>query len=244
MGITKKCIKTRKNKKRNKKSVKARNKKYFGGALFDSSEAFEILPDLNNLLQKKCPNLEIRIGMMTEMPGKINVYSPRLKNSILICLYYENECIASIQLFKNDENIELRSFTNETFSGKKYNTLLRFVLVIIGNKIKVNGQYITNLHSSALNPVSAHLLMTKFDSLPVMDDSNEIFIHYMNNLYKKEREPSDMYKVVTEFYKTNKEPISFEIPLTSELIEKSMNNFNLLVGEINPSNIEKQITCP
>ena len=241
---------TKQNKKRSKTRVKTRkhvktiNKQYFGGALFDPSETHEMLSDLNNLLQKKCSNLEIRIGMMTEMPGKINVYSPKLKNSILVCLYYNNDCIASIQLFKNDENIELRSFTNEMFSGKKYNTLLRFVLILISNKIKVNGQNITVLHSSALNPISAHLLMSKFNSMPVMDESNDIFLHFMNNLYKKEREPGDMYKVVNEFYKINKEPIEFEIPLTREIIDKSMKNFKILVGEINPDDITKQLICP
>ena len=242
--IIKKSIKrTLKNKKKNKNKRK-NIKKYLGGALFDISETLHELDYLNSLLQKKCHNLDIRIGMMTEMTGQLKTYSPKLKNSLLICLYYNNDCISSIQLVIND-GIEIRSFTDKIYNGKKYNTLLRFVLIIISNKIKVNGEYINKLYSSATNPISAHLLMKNFDSTPRMDETNDEFIYFMDNIYKGDKE--NINNVVSKFYETNAQnvlPILFDIILTDELIGKSLENFKMIIGEINPDNLDKQIKCP
>ena len=241
--IKKSIKRTLKNKKKNKNKRK-NIKKYLGGALFDISETLHELDYLNSLLQKKCHNLDIRIGMMTEMTGQLKTYSPKLKNSLLICLYYNNDCISSIQLVIND-GIEIRSFTDKIYNGKKYNTLLRFVLIIISNKIKVNGEYINKLYSSATNPISAHLLMKNFDSTPRMDETNDEFIYFMDNIYKGDKE--NINNVVSKFYETNAQnvlPILFDIILTDELIGKSLENFKMIIGEINPDNLDKQIKCP
>ena len=131
------------------------------------------------------------------------------------------------------------------YNGKKYNTLLRFVLIIISNKIKVNGEYINKLYSSATNPISAHLLMKNFDSTPRMDETNDEFIYFMDNIYKGDKE--NINNVVSKFYETNAQnvlPILFDIILTDELIGKSLENFKMIIGEINPDNLDKQIKCP
>ena len=123
---------------------------------FDESAALSELAELNSLLQNKCPNLEIRIGSISKMKGKLSTYPSRSKHQFLVCLFYEENCISSIQIIEN-EGIEIRSYTDADYNGKKYNTLLRIVVAIIGNKIKINGKYIHTLYSSATNPISAHL---------------------------------------------------------------------------------------
>lgn len=245
---------TKRNIRRNKKKIiKSRKKIYLGGAIFDiSSKTTEILDNLNLLVKKKCSNLEIRIGMMTEMTGEIYAYSKRLKNSILICLYYNNDCISSIQLIQGDDDeIELRSFTNKIYEGNKYNTLLRNILIVIGNTINFEGNPLTKVVSYAVNPISAYLIIKNFGILPLMVNSKgrkTDISYFIDEYYEKEGKPKpeDINTIIKDFYKnTNSIPLTFEIPLINEeLINSSFENIKILVGEIDTDNIEKQIKCP
>ena len=243
--------KSRRNFRKNKKKhIKSRKKIYLGGAIFNtSSKTTEMLNDLNALLRKKCNNLELRVGMMTEMTGEIYAYSRKLKNSILICLYYNNDCISSIQLMQDDDgNIELRSFTDRTYEGNKYNTLLRNILIVIGNTIMFKDKPIIKVMSYATNPISAHLIMKNFNIFPSLVDSygNKTDISYFMDKYKQDGKTGDTNTIVQEFYKSNNSvPIAFEIPLTDEgLINQSFDKIKILVGEIDVDNVDKQIKCP
>ena len=243
--------KSRRNFRKNKKKhIKSRKKIYLGGTIFNiSSKTTEMLYNLNNLLKNKCSNLEIRVGMMTEMTGEIYAYSRRLKNSILICLYYNNDCISSIQLNQDEDGgVEIRSFTNKTFEGNKYNTLLRNVLIVIGNTIMFKGNPITKVMSYAVNPISAQLIMKNFNIFPLLMDSygNKTDLSYFMDEYKKDGKTGDINTIIQEFYKTsNSIPIVFEIPLTDEeLINKSFDKIKTLLGEIDAENLDKQIRCP
>ena len=237
-------------------------KTIFGGSPFDLSNVPKVLTELNNILHKNCPNLELRVGMLTELPGELYVYSPKAKGSVLICLYYNGNCIASIQLVINDGYLELRSFTNKTYSGKKYNSLLRYVMVIVVPSIQLHGMPVTKVHSSATNPISAHFLMKHFHSFPIMgEDDNPDFVYFIEKVYKTKREPDDMpalvgrtpYSKREEFddsmekrrrsfvdridafyqkYASSNLSIDFEIPLTDELKEKSLRDFTMLANKI------------
>ena len=251
MRNTKKHKKQIRKSKKVKKSIKHKN--YLGGSIFNiSSKTTELLDILNTLLKKKCSNLEIRVGMMTEMVGEINAYSKKLKNSILICLYYNNNCMASIQLnsIEGGTMVELRSFTNEMYEGNKYNSLLRYILMVIGNTITFNGNPITKVISDAINPISYYLIMKNFDILPLIidNDGNETdFGYFINKEYKQERKPGDIDIIIKKFYEKypSSAAIIFEIPLTNEeLNNKSFDKIKMLVGEIDADNIEKQIKCP
>ena len=239
------------NKKKHIKSRKnIRNKIYLGGTIFNiSSKTTELLDNLNALLKNKCSDLEIRVGMMTEMTGEIHAYSRRLKNSILICLYYNNNCISSIQLMPDDEDgIELRSFTDKTYEGNKYNTLLRNILIVIGNTIIFKGKPITKVMSYATNPISAHLIMKNLNIFPLLVDSygHKTDIGYFIDKYIEEGKTGDINIIVQAFYKKNKSvPITFEIPLTDEeLSNQCFDKIKTMVGEIDDGNIDKQIKCP
>ena len=208
----------------------------FGGSPFDLSNVPKVLTELNQILHKNCPNLNLRVGMLTDLPGELYVYSPKAKGSVLICLYYNRNCIASIQLVINDGYVELRSFTNETYAGKKYNSLLRYVMVVVVPSINLRGTPVTKVHSSATNPISAHFLMKHFHSFPIMDeDNNADFVYFIEKVYKTKRESNDMHKVVDAFYQKyagSNLSIDFEIPLTDELKEKSLRDFTVLANKI------------
>jgi hypothetical protein len=235
--------KTKRSNQSQNKSRKRKYKRYLGGSLFNLSNTSETLSEINDLLKQKCPNLEIRLGIMKNMEGEINAYSKQ-KNSLLICLYYNNNCISSIQLSPlENEEIELRSFTNTNYENKKYNTLLMYFLIFIGNKILFKGKPITKVFSYAINPFTAKRIIQNFNILPLMEGSD--FEEFVNN--KKDQIKDDIYKLVEDFYKkySKNVPIIFEIPLTNnDLITKSFDKINLLLGKIDPDNLMKQIKCP
>jgi hypothetical protein len=63
--------------------------------------------------------------------------------------------------------ITISSYTNSLFEGKKLNTLLRSVIILIADKIHPNISFI---YSEALNATSAYLLINKFNA--VQDTTN------------------------------------------------------------------------
>jgi hypothetical protein len=74
---------------------------------------------------------------------------------------------------------------------------------------------------------------------------NDEFTYFMDNIYKGDKE--NINDVVNKFYEENLKgglSIYFDIFLTDELIDKSLENFKIITGEINPSNISNQIKCP
>jgi hypothetical protein len=77
--------------------------------------------------------------------------------------------------------------------------------------------------------------MKHFDSFPLIEDSNDDFLYFIENVYKTEREPGDIPIVVDAFYKKyagSNLSIEFEIPFTSELKDKSFRNFTALVNRL------------
>jgi hypothetical protein len=217
-----------------------------------SEKTFEILRTLNELLKVKCRNLEIRVGLMEEMTGSLSVFS-EIKKSMLISLYNDNDCISSIQLneFENGE-IEIRSFTNTIHENKKYNTIIRCVLLLIGNTFTFNKIPITKVISHAVNIISAFSIIKNFEIFPayIFAGNATDFSFFMQDEYNPSEdtgsELSNLKNALREFYK--KYPnvgTFFEIPLTNEdLIAKSFDKFKILVGELDADNIANQIICP
>ena len=122
---------------------------------------------------------------------------------------------------------------------------MRIVVAIIGNKIKINGKYIHTLYSSATNPISAHLLIKYFNSMPRTDSTNGDFLYFMDNIYHGDKE--DINKVVNAFYEEYNDgtiPILFDILLTDEIVDKSREHFKIIIGDINPTDHKAQIKCP
>jgi len=238
-------INTKKYKKIQKNTIKRYNKKgqnkmYYGGSKFDISGTSELLLTLNELLRKKCPELEIRVGMLEEMPGELSIFS-RNKGSVLFCIYYRNNCISSFQLVEHDEEIEIRSLTHREFQKKRYNLLLTHTVFILTNLINFKGLPINKIVSEVINPNMAQKLMRKFNIYPVMDeDKNPDFMAEIKGYVPEE----SILEIVSNFYKKWNVPIFFEINLTEELKQESMQNFKLLVGYLESENINQQITCP
>jgi len=245
----KKNKKTKKMCKKQKKCVKNKSyKKYYGGTLFDITGISSLLAMLNELLHAKCPELEIRVGMMSDMTGELSVYSRKssIIKSVLICLYYRDNCISSVQLLKNGDNIEIRFFTHPDFQRKRYNLLLTYTAFILTGLININSEPIKKIDAYVINPNIAENFMKKFNLYPFMDENeNPDFIYFISKKYSEGIPHENIPETVSEFYKTYPTiPITFVIELNEELKERSLLNFRLIVGNIEPENIQQQITCP
>jgi len=77
---------------------------------------------------------------------------------LLLCLNYEVGCLASIGLEQKGDSMEITSKTHPKIEGKKFNTLLRCVVMILAPFLGVK-----KIVSNAIDPVSAYLLCRYFD---------------------------------------------------------------------------------
>ena len=84
--------------------------------------------------------------------------------NLILCLYYNENCISSIILiYKDEDTIGIDSNTYNNYQGNKYNTLLRAIVVILSSYIICNSKNISKISSNAINPISAWLLISNFD---------------------------------------------------------------------------------
>lgn len=211
------------------------------------SPSESLLPKLNQLLQKKCPTLELRVGLLKEMEGTVHAYNTKLKNSKVICLYDTStkpdiKCVSSIILKENTPTgLSLFSATETGYNNKKYNTLLRMVAVILATSIYPST---TELYSDAVSNVSAHLMMKYFNVLPNSnDDANADFFYFVKKeLPDNLHYPDDAKRIVSEFYKkySNDIPIEFVVPLDKTVVDNAMHHFKTMVSQKTTSGI----TCP
>ena len=103
------------------------------------------IKELNIKLQKKCKNLSIRVGRYDEMGDNVISYNDGELNGtndkyLILFFFNNNECVSSVDLiFKHNddglEEIEISSETNEDYQGKKYNKMLRGVVILIASFI-------------------------------------------------------------------------------------------------------------
>ena len=181
---------------RTKKAIVVRgNKSRKGGRKtpkrnIDLSFAQTKITELNYLLHEKCPNLHLHLDFVRNLPGTLTRYTtvvgPTTRargDRLLLCLYKGNQCISSIEinLFFHGE-ITMNSRTERQEEGKKYNKMLRAVVMMVGGLIPG----ITKLHSVAENPISAWLLVDNFQvEYPPM--GNQDFFDYLENINMNEK---------------------------------------------------------
>lgn len=149
------------------------------------------LNELNRMLQSKCPSLEVRLNYFINQPGILSTFYT--ENLLTLCLYNQGNCIASIMcklenypLFgMTDEDFErerpipnsfeISSETNISVQGRKFNKLLRAVLIIISNQITVtkNPQIrLEPLEDVPPPPPSQSLLLPRLPPPPTMPISS------------------------------------------------------------------------
>lgn len=153
-----------------------------------------ILNHLNDNLRLKCGGtLQIKLYKNDELTNvdEHSIYE-NIITDFVICLVYTNalsykNCISSISCKINDDNsLEFSSMTNPMFEKKKYNLLLRSVLIQICQFIHIRREHkiyrINKIISRAINPISIYLLSKYFNA---HNDKLEIFMEEKSITHKK-----------------------------------------------------------
>lgn len=211
------------------------------------------LIELNAELQQKCSNLSLYLDYVynhktdstLELFGSLNSDGPYL---LVLCLYNDNHCISSITITIDGIELSIDSRTHTDYESRKYNILLRSVIIIISKYLSSDIKYIKSV---AINPASAYILMQylggklfKYDGINLGYYNRKFFDFSETNgmpLYQ----PDTDYKILFELYKNDlyKKQEQFvgliiAVELNDENIQNAYNKFHdLLTGRI-------QITCP
>lgn len=134
----------------------------------DLQPAKHIIAQLNDELQKTCPDFYLNIDYITSFPqdSTASLYSDVMLNSyfqppLVLCLFTENDCVSSLTLKIKESELTIDSRTNERYEGRKFNTLLRAVAIMISKSLNTGAE---SLVSSAINRISARLMITRFNA--------------------------------------------------------------------------------
>jgi hypothetical protein len=108
--------------------------------MFKIEDAKQKLKELDEILRKKCPNMSLEIGFHKDFKKRENVsiYENMINPQIILCLNHGDACVSSIacKINKKTKTMEISSKTHENYEGKKYNTLLRSVIMLVAPFIK------------------------------------------------------------------------------------------------------------
>ena len=199
------------------------------------------IKELNALLKEKCDNLSLSLDYMYNMNGNVSSYSSNI-GYLLLCLNHPiTGCISSIEVIIDGTNLIINSKTKEEFEGKKYNKLLRAVIIIIAPLLNC-----TNLLSTAINPISTWLLMNSFNATTTQPEMIN-FLHEKGVLKSNELDQIITKDMITqdllkEYHGDMFAEVNLEIDLTNpETIQKAHEVFNELIRTENPA---KVIICP
>lgn len=159
------------------------------------SNAQTQIRELNELIPRQC-GFQLSLDYIYESKSSnMSIFSSVRPTELVLCLTLGDQCISSILLEVNSKYIIISSKTKEGYEGKKYNTLLRCVVMIIAQSLSPT---ITSVLSVAINPISAYLLVQKFNGIIQDEEFDEVI--------KQTGLPSDAdVRSKIDAYKTHKE---------------------------------------
>ena len=186
--------------------------------------AKETIKELNELLKLKCSNLSLNLDYVYKLKGTIAIYTePADVDTLILCLYNNNNCVSSIELGLDlDGNLHINSKTISEFEGKKYNKLLRGVVIIIASLI--DG--IQLLVSDAMNPISAWLLFTYYNAV-IPPDANKDFYEFVS----KQDDKTITQKLLKDFNDYTNFEIELFIELNKTNVQKAYDEFHKLIDD-------------
>ena len=163
-------------------------------------DAKSIIQSLNDELQKKCPGFYLYIDYLISFPtgSTVTMYSGVLLNDyiippLLLCLMHGNDCVSSITLKVSEREPIIDSRTNALYEGRKFNTLLRAVAIIISKSLYQNAEY---LISYAANIISAILMIKRFNACAtfIFPDTSRV------DISKTSIKPEKLDKTIKEYF--------------------------------------------
>jgi hypothetical protein len=131
----------------------------------DLTEVKAHIEEFNAVLHQTCPGFSLNIDYIYRLrdPSIVSVFSVLVNgNTLLLCLFNGNNCVSSLELDIEPTSIYISSKTNKLYEKRKYNKLLRAIIIIIARSIDPAIQHIL---SAAINPVSAYLMLHSFNAV-------------------------------------------------------------------------------
>jgi hypothetical protein len=210
--------------------------------MFSIVKAKEKVAILNAELQKKCKNLSLELGFHAEFKNRpsVSIYENMKNPQIILCLNLGTQCVSSIacKITKNTRSMEISSKTHESHEGKKYNTLMRSVILLVASSIEYNvaksaiktsksksrgksktkkatgntKKTVNKIISRSINPISTLLLVKYFNA------HNDDFEEYL------EENEIDKRKLTLEEVKEFQQEVETEDMTSSEELAFMENN--------------------
>jgi hypothetical protein len=216
------------------------------------NDAKEKLSELNKSLQTKCSNLSLYLDYVYnhKTDSTLELYDDLKKKYsvgpylLVLCLYNDNHCISSITIKIDGIELFIDSRTHQPYQDKKYNILLRSIIIILSKDISKDIKYII---SFAINQGSAYMMMHYFGGKlynPYGDNLGIFESEFLN--FSEERgmplyEPDTDYKKLFELYKDKLITLIIAVEVNPENILKAYTKFIDLVRLVRGIS---QITCP
>jgi hypothetical protein len=128
---------------------------------------------LNKKLLPTCPDFHLNLDYITSFPADstaslyneaILVYpNSYFQPPLVLCLFTGNDCVSSITIkLMGESGLTIDSRTNERYEGRKFNTLLRAVAIMISKSL---NERVERLTSDATNIISAFLMIKRFNAV-------------------------------------------------------------------------------
>lgn len=187
------------------------------------------IESLNKEISKKCKTLKIKFGPYKDMSGEITQYSEYDDKYILLCLYYNDNCISSIALIYGHFGWEILSRTHQNYMSRKYNKLLRAIMILLCSKMFFDSYSIDTIVSIPSNPISLWTLKKEYKITyqPETDKIKDLID--TNN--KKEFMDKQLIEDILVFININ------------DNLKKAHKVFDTLISNLS-NNIPASIICP
>ena len=128
--------------------------------------------------------------------------------------YFLSSITNLIKIRDNKVILEIISYTDYDYENKKYNLLLRAIVIYVANKIEQQMKLKFYIYSTAVNPISAYVLSKYFELEPPPPKHKNVVNNYIYN-NKNNIEHTDIF--FYKFIQKNKNN------LTIDLINKYFN---------------------
>ena len=191
--------------------------------------AHKKINELNDFIKTKRIFLSLDYVYNIKPPkGIITLYAWLGTTQLVLCLNNDEGCIASIGLSPDSESIRIYSKTKPEYEGRKYNTLLRCVVMILAPLLSSDFKLIK---SEAENPISAYLLLQKFDGFIPNSKYNEDITKFLSA-----KEQVQDYRTLLQEYKLSLGGESFGVeihcPVNEDTVKKNESAFHDYFGNI------------
>ena len=190
--------------------------------------AKQIIHDLNADLHRTCPEFTLNIDYIFNLPEPSFATSfslrntkptPIFANTLLLCLFNENKCVSSLEIEIKQEGIVISSKTDKVYEGRKFNKLLRAVIIIIAKAIDPESRYV---ESYAITYTSAYLMLHYLNA-----------VHVIEGKERKFDKNTTFDEIKTAFERRTHSSITTEVELNDENIQNAVAVFIETIGRVN-----------